>query len=211
MRNESRYINRNNNSKSIRLLVIIPVNPTDGDEGPFPVSPFDRRMLLSTTQVDEILCAGGPYSVDGAETKKYVTPLIVDKAIWGESNGYDAIIINCMVDPGAREAQRQVKIPVVSLGRAATALATVIGDHPARIYPNEIPVNKLADNEELTLKLLREYANRQIQSRGADVITLNCGYLGGAAHRLQSEIGVPVIPTIDVGLRFAEMIALLEI
>jgi Asp/Glu/hydantoin racemase len=86
-----------------------------------------------------------------------------------------------------------------------------MGDHPARIYPNEIPVNKLADNEAFTFKLLREYANRQIQSRGADTITFNCSYLGGAAHRLQCEIGVPVIPTIDVGLRLAEMIALLDI
>jgi Asp/Glu/hydantoin racemase len=211
MRHESRYINRKNIAQGIRLLVITPVHPEDGDEGPFPTSPFDRRMLLSTTQVDEILCAHAPHQISDAKDIKQVTPMILEKALWGESSGYDAIIINCMLDPGVSEARGRVKIPVVGIGRAATALASVIGERPARIYPYQIPVNQLANNEALTLKHLQEYANQQIQSRGVDVITFNCSYLGGASHRLQSKIGVPVIPTIDVGLRLAEMIALLEI
>jgi allantoin racemase len=211
MRHEKRYFNRNIMKSDVRLLVITPVHPQNGDEGPYPVSDLDRRLLLLTTQVDEILCAGAPAQIYSTEAIKMVTPMVVNKAQWGESKGYDAIVINCMVDPGAREAQDYVKIPVIGIGRAATALASVVGDRSEFIYPHEIPVTQLTSDKAFTLKRLREYANQHIQFRGADVITLGCTYLGGASQHLQSEIGVPVIPTIDVGLRFAELIVLLNI
>ncbi|MGI9524468.1 MAG: aspartate/glutamate racemase family protein [Hyphomicrobiaceae bacterium] len=195
----------------VRLLVITPVAPEDGQEGPFPVNARERQYLLPETQVDEVLCNAGPSCIVSADQFQQVVPLIVQKAQWGEANGYDAIVINCMIDPGLEETRRALRIPVVGAGRAAYSLANVLGNRPARIYPSGIPVNSLTHDEHDTIERLRFAAEHQISERGADVVVFTCSYLGGAASRLQNEVGIPVMTTIDIALRTAELIVLLGV
>jgi allantoin racemase len=133
------------------------------------------------------------------------------KARWAETNGYDAIVVNCMVDPGLVDLRRAVSIPVIGAGRAAFALASVLGDRPMSIFPGRIRVNALAENEAHTLEELTSIGRRCVATRGADAITLGCSYLGGAAGHVQDKIGVPVIATIEVALKLAELIACLGI
>mgnify|MGYP001825074185 CR=1 FL=1 len=210
MIHQDRYIQRTSSRKvkGISLLVISPIDPADGDEGPFPVTSGERDILLPTTQVDEMLCKGAPAPISGARSVQKVIPLIAKKASWGEANGYDAIIVNCMVDPGVREVQRELKIPVIGAGRAATGLATTLGDHPVRAFPNSVHVNELASKKEQALEEIQAVTMQQIKTRGVDSVVFNCVYLGGAAGYLQERIGVPVMPTTEVALRTAETIVL---
>lgn len=208
MRHQDRYIRPRAapGTNAVRLLVITPISPRDGDEGPFPLDPSDRRLLLPSTRVDEVLCKDAPVQITGEREVRRATPLMLAKARWAEANGYDAIVVNCMVDPGVPELRRAVSIPVIGAGRAAFALASVLADRPMSIYPGRIHVNALAENEEHTLQELSSIARRHVTTRGADAITLGCAYLGGAAGRLQDAIGVPVIATIEVALKVAELI-----
>jgi len=209
MRHQHRYIQRPvmPGERGVRLLVITPVSPEDGAEGPFPLDSPERSFLLPTTQVDEILCKGSPVAISGEREVQRVTPLILAKACWAEASGYDAIVVNCMVDPGVPELRRTVSIPVIGAGRAAVAVASVLADRPLSIFPGRIRVNALAEDEAYTLKELMSIGRRHVATRGADALTLGCSYLGGAAMRLQDEVGVPVIPTIEVALKIAELIA----
>ena len=50
-----------------------------------------------------------------------------------------------------------------------------------------------------------------ITKRGVDVLIPNCGYIGGLAHRLQTEVGVPVLPNLDIGIKMAELLATLNV
>lgn len=213
MIHQDRYIQRIPSRKpnGVRLLVISPIDPVDGKEGPFPVTSEERDFLLPQTEVDEVLCKGAPVPICGEKSFQKVIPMIVEKAKWGESNGYDAVVINCMVDPGVREVRRELKIPVIGAGRAATGLAATVGERPFRIFPNSVRVNDLASRSEQSLRELQAVSLRQVQTRGVDVLVFNCAYLGGASNYIQDKIGVPVMATTEIALRTAETIVLLGI
>ena len=193
------------------MLVISPIDPVDGMEGPFPVTSRERDNLLPQTEVDEVLCKGAPVPICGEQAIQKVIPMIAEKARWGELNGYDAVVINCMVDPGVRQISQELKIPVIGAGRAARGLASTVGDRPTTVFPNSVHVNELSSREEQTLEELQTVSQRQIKTRGVDAVVLNCAYLGGAAGPLQDRIGVPVMPTTEIALRTAETIVLLGI
>lgn len=91
------------------MLVISPIDPVDGIEGPFPVTSRERDNLLPQTEVDEVLCKGAPVPICGEQAVQKVIPMIAEKARWGELNGYDAVVINCMVDPGVRQISQELK------------------------------------------------------------------------------------------------------
>lgn len=213
MIHQERYIQRSARQPldRVRLLVISPVDPADGNEGPFPVTSGERDLLLPQTEVDEVLCRGAPVPISGPRAVQKVIPMIAEKARWGEANGYNAVIINCMVDPGVTEVRQEVGIPVIGAGRAADGLATTLGDRPVRAFPNSVHVNELASRQDDALQEIESVTTRQIRTRGVDSVVFNCAYLGGAAGYLQEKIGVPVMPTTEIALRTAETIVLLGI
>jgi len=203
------YVGKLNLKQSVKLLLLYPVTPDDGNEGPFPSAP--QRYLLPTTRVDEIYCLGAPRTIPNATACKKATPYVVAKSQWAEAQGYDAVVVNCMLDPGVTEAKRVVDIPVVGLREATRAIASLVGENPAHIYPNGISPRELADDEERTILELLRKGRWQISMRGADVLIPNCAYLGGLAQRLQKELGVAVLANRHIGLRFGELLATFRI
>ena len=199
------YIGKLKIRQSVKLLLLTPISPKDGNEGPFPLIPR-REHLLPSTNVDEMYCKGAP-----RVASKEVAPMVVAKSRWAESQGYDAVVVNCMLDPGVSQAKRAVQIPVVGIREASLAVASLVGRHPDTIYPHKIPVLELAADEENTVHELVKKGQGLISRRGTDVIIPGCGYLGELSQRLQAELSVPVLANIDVGLRVAESLAVLGV
>lgn len=191
--------------QSVKLLLLTPISPKDGNEGPFPLVPR-REHLLPSTKVDEMYCKGAP-----RVAAKEVAPMVVAKSKWAESQGYDAVVVNCMLDPGVAQAKRAVQIPVVGIREASRAVASLVGRYPGIIYPYQIPVLELAADEEKTFRELVKQGQWSIAKRGTDVIIPGCGYLGELSQRLQAELSVPVLANIDIGLRVAESLAVLGV
>lgn len=213
MIHQERYIARNppRPGGRVRILVISPSEPESGEEGPFPLTSSERAFLLPETQVDEVLCKGAPAEISSERAVARVTPLLVEKALWGESAGYDAIVINCMVDPGVPEIREKAGIPVIGAGRAASGVAATLGDIPDRIFPNTVRVNELATRQDDSVREIVDEARKRVRSRGVDAFVLNCAYLGGASTLVQEKVGVPVMPTTEIALRVAETIVLLGV
>jgi allantoin racemase len=203
------YLGSLNFKSNIRLLVLHPISPGNGNEGPFHLPEYD--YLLKTTAVDEVYCAGAPRAIQGPADSEKAVPFIVEKARWADSQGYDAIIINCMLDPGVTATKNSVSIPVVGVREATRAIASLVGKSPAHIYPQNIPVLDLSRDEEKTVSELVNMGRKQISENGADVIIPNCGYLGGLAQRLQTELGVPVLANLDIALRLGELLAIFDV
>lgn len=198
-----------NLKQSVKLLLLHPTSPDDGNEGPFPSG--RKRYLLPTTRVDEIYCLGAPTTIPDATACKKATPFVLEKSQWAEAQGYDAVVVNCMLDPGVHEAKRVVDIPVVGLREATRAIASLVGEKPAHIYPAGLSPLKLADAEEKAILELLRKGRWQVSMRGADVLIPNCAYLGGLAQRLQDELGVPVLANRHIGLRCGELLATFRI
>lgn len=168
----------------------------------------DLPYLGASTRVDMCWLEGAPHQYERWVDESRAAPKVVAKAKWAEAQGYDAMVVSCMVDPGVAEARRVVRMPVIGLGAATRAIAGLIGRSPATFYPAPIPVVALASEPERTYARSVEAARYCIRRGGADVLVAECAHLGRLAHRLQEDLGVPVLPNEDVGLRVAETIAI---
>lgn len=192
---------------SVRILLLTPTPPHDGgDVGPRTLS--ERPYLLPSTQVDVAFCADAPESYHTAEDVKRAIPLVVERATWAEAQGYDAMLVGCMSDPGVLEASRAVRMPVVGLGQATQLLAQLLGRRPEVIYPAGKLVTELQGDPIGTYQELVDAGQQKIRTHGSEVLIPECAYLGRLGPRLQVDLGVPVIPNEDIGLKATEMLAI---
>jgi allantoin racemase len=93
---------------------------------------------------------------------------------------------------------------VVGPGEAARAIASILGDRVASIYPRGITVLELKKDPEKTYRVLLEDAKRAI-GEGAQVLILGCTGLTGYAKRLQEELEVPVLEGEGLALSLAQL------
>jgi len=150
---------------------------------------IDRGPSSIECQFDEVLCA----------------PYVVGRCIEAEAQGIDAVIIDCMGDPGLGAAREAVSIPVLGPGEASMLIAVMLGhrygivtimdrirpiieDH-ARVYGTydrlacvrsiDVPVLDIDENEGKVVDALITQSTGAILEDKADVIILGCtGFLG---------------------------------
>ncbi|MFC1814640.1 aspartate/glutamate racemase family protein [Thermodesulfobacteriota bacterium] len=162
-----------------------------------------------------------------------VTPALVKKIIEAEHSGFDAVVQSNTFEPGVEAGRLAVRIPVVGLLRSSCHFAACLCDRFAFIVPLEshIPyVNRIMatyrmshfvtsirtvdvyeDDMSKYHKRILERAidiGRELVAGGAQAIIP----LGGLLFpyevdpkEVEPEIGVPVINTKAVGIRFAEL------
>jgi len=162
------------------------------------------------------------------------TPAIIRKIVWAEKNGYDAVVQSNTFDPGVEAARQTVRIPVIGIFRTALHMATVLSNSIAIIVPLEDHIAYAWQivrsygmqgfvKDIAAVGLYDETAEKRIDAifaRAAEVMrtivkTSSAGCiipLGGAViptlvspKDLEREVGVPVLNTKAIGIRFAEM------
>jgi allantoin racemase len=185
------------------------------------VKPFRRDDLLIT----HTLIEHGPASIESEFDEALSIPGILRKAIDAQERGANAIIIDCMGDPGLHACREAVTIPVIGPCQVAMHTAAMLGhrfafvtvldrlralvgklvasyglqDAYASFRAIDIPVLSLGhDMQALTTALAREAA-AAVKQDGADAIVLGCtgffGCAGAMRERLLAE-GCDV-PVID--------------
>lgn len=159
---------------------------------------------LSITQS---LIASGPVSIECEFDEAMSVPGIVAEALAAERSGADAILIDCMGDPGLKAAREVVSIPVFGPSETSMHLAAMLGhkysivtvldsvvpmlENLAKVYGTSeklasvrvinIPVLELeAAPERLTDELVKA-SLAAVEEDGAHAIVLGCtGFLGCA-------------------------------
>ena len=164
-----------------------------------------ENYVRPNTEVDFIFLDYGPASIESRYDDVMAAPFVVKKAEWAEKNGYDAIVVSCMMDPGVQAAKEALDIPVLGPGEAARQIAPILGDKIARIYPRGLTVLELIEDPEKTYRVLLENAKKAIEEDGAKVLILGCTGLTGMANRLQKELGVPVLEGEGLALALAQL------
>lgn len=203
-----------------RIELITPII-TEGIRTLDEVRPFERPDLTITHS----LIQQGPASIECEFDEAISVPDTIRKAIDAERRGANAIIIDCMGDPGLHACREAVTIPVVGPSQTAMHVASMLGHRFSFItvldrlramvgklvagygleatYASfravDIPVLSIAhDLSGLTAALSRE-AIAAVKEDGADAIVLGCtGFLGcaGAMRQTLIEAGCDV-PVID--------------
>ena len=119
------------------------------------------ETIISVSILDERV----PLNADPSDS--FILPEILEKIVESENNGMDAIIVDCMEDPGVEEGRRLVKIPVIGPGHAAMNMAVVLGHKFSILYPMEQLV--------FIHQLIHKY---QLSSMLASIKFLPCGLEG---------------------------------
>lgn len=150
----------------------------------------------------------GPPSIECEYDEALAVPDTIVRAIEAERDGADAIIIDCMGDPGLKPAREVVRIPVLGPGETSMHLAAMLGQkfsvvtvlnsvrpmlvNQAKVYGVyeklasvlvvDIPVLELEQRLAEVQQALAAKALDAVERDGADVIVLGCtGFLGCAA------------------------------
>jgi allantoin racemase len=185
------------------------------------VQPFMRPDLTIT----QSLIKQGPASIESEFDEAICIPDTIRRAIDVEREGADAIIIDCMGDPGLQACREVVSIPVVGPSQAAMHVASMLGHRFSFItvldrlramidkivagyglnqtYASfravDIPVLSIGiDFGALQTALARE-AVAAVKQDAADVIILGCtGFLGCAGGMRKELLAAGLdVPVID--------------
>jgi len=159
----------------------------------------------------------GPASVECEFDEALSLPDTIKKCIEAEKDGADAIVIDCMGDPGLKASREVVSIPVLGPMETSVHMAAMLGQNfsivtvvdgvvplinnlvkvyglsekLASVRVIDLPVLEIEKEIERTKELLARESLLAVQKDGADVIIFGCtGFLGCAEsieHSLKDQ------------------------
>jgi len=195
----------------MHIRIINPVITTTWEES-------TRRTYTDATrpgtQVSVVSLDWGTASIECHRDDALAVPDILTKVLQAEREGVDAVIIDCMDDPGLYAARELVSIPVVGPAEASMHLAAILGhrfsvlttlerdismveDLVARynlsaklasVHALNIPVLALSDDGEATLRILIEVSEQAVREDDAHIIIPGCTGLAGLASQIQAGL-----------------------
>lgn len=187
----------------MKICLIVPIISKEFIEKKDRAKRFGK-YVRPDTEVDVVFIDYGPSSIESRYDDVMAAPFVVKKAEWAEKNGYDAVAVSCMMDPGVKAAKEALDIPVVGPKETANQLAKILGDKVATIYPRGITVLELSQEPSKTYEVLLENSKTALDG-GAQVLILGCTGLTGFGKRLQDELGVPVLEGEGLALALAQL------
>lgn len=189
-----------------------------------------RRLAMSTDEVQLVVVniPHGPDSMESAYDEAIAAPYILQQVVSAETEGCDAVVIDCAADPALRAAREISELPVVPAGEASyhaammvagkfsviTVLPTTaneISDHlkmygfssrVASVRSANVPVLALEDEQEAEEPLYAA-ARKAIDEDGAQAIVLGCTGMMAMRDSLEKRLGVPVIEPYLAAIQFA--------
>ena len=231
----------------MRILIVLPGSEVHYPPGSLAKALESRRGVLPElvrpdTVVDVGLLPPGSPSVrvpglHGGMVALLDGPMAA-RARQAEADGYDAVVVYGMFDPGEAAARRAVRIPVVGTGRAGLLLAAALGSRigglvyesslleAARELPGryqleryaagvravEIPPTEMPARAAEVRRRMIALSRELVEQDGAEVVLpLGLSMLPSIvqADELSAEIGVPVVDGLRAAVRLAESLVLL--
>jgi allantoin racemase len=180
-------------------------------------------------EVEVVFLDRGPASIESEFEEAMAVPDTIAKAVLAEDGGADAVVIDCMLDPGLDAVREKVKIPVIGPAQTSMHLAAMLGDRfsiitvverlvapfrkRARLYgvidrlasvrSIDVSVLELESDRGATIQPLIKEALAAIEVDGADVLIFGCTGMSGMAAAVQEGLqanGHADIPVIDPGI-----------
>jgi allantoin racemase len=185
------------------------------------------------TEISVTLLEKGPASIESRYDETVAVPEIVRQAVEAEDDGVDAVIIDCMADPGLVAAREMVSIPVIGPAETAMHIASMLGhkfsvitvldqlaplfdqhavtaglaERLASVRAVNIPVLELGDTQRVVESLVEQSA-KAVREDGAHVIVFGCTGMIGLAGEVEKglvEQGIVGVPVIDPGILAVKM------
>jgi allantoin racemase len=194
---------------AIRIRVVTPIT-TEGFRTPADAAPLESDdVKVSFVNIDT-----GPASIECDYEIMLAQPGTIAKIVEAERQGADAVVIDCMGDPGLFGARECVSIPVLGPMQTAMGVAAMMGHKfsvvtvLSRILPMietqaavygmtsklasarsiEIPVLELEKDLAATKRALIAEARKAVVEDGADYIIFGCTGMLGCAEAVHEGL-----------------------
>jgi allantoin racemase len=192
------------------------------------VRPKYAAAARPDTEISVVGLDRSPASLESDYEDALAVPDILAKVGAAEAEGMDAIIIDCMADPGLAPARELAFIPVIGAAQTAMHLAVILAhrfsvmtvlerDIPriyrlARLYglesnlasvrPVNIPVLELDRNREQLMGALVEQSVKAVLDDGAHIIVFGCTGMSGLAKEVEQALAEQgyAVPVVDPSL-----------
>jgi len=219
----------------IRILVITPVTKSDNEKTKL----YYSRFADVNTEIDVYKIERGPETIESYTDEAYAQPFVIELAISKvNEGGYNAIIVDCFLDPAVDALMEVLNIPVIGPGRTSINFAALISRNITILVPVEnlvTPVKKLAKEWKNNLmetvkvkslgipvaeihtseKYIIEHISTQVQEfEDSDCLIFGCTGFAEVAEALKMVLkarGITVINPVEVSVKYAEMMAKLNI
>jgi allantoin racemase len=208
------------NKASVHVRIVTPITTSDFRD-PYAIEALAAPgLIVSASQISK-----GPGSIESEYEAALAAPDTVRLIVEAEREGVDAVIIDCMGDPGMRAARECVSIPVLGPCQTAMHLAGMLGhrfsvitvlgrlrpsfentatlnglmNHMASCRAVEIPVLDLEKDIHATREALIDEAQKAVERDGAEAVIFGCTGLLGSAGAVRTGLlarGID-IPVID--------------
>jgi len=190
-----------------------------------------QKALAPGTEIRIVAPSKCPPSTEGEVDEILAAPQILSEVIKAKEEGFNAITIDCTLEPGLRAAKQVSSIPVVGAGEAALSLALILGERFSIIMPSPESINLMIsrvrqmglwervasvrsidvhvldlEDQTQTLTAVAQEARIAIDKDGAEVIVLGCTVMGPIADELCSRLGVPVVEPGTAAIKLAEVL-----
>jgi allantoin racemase len=179
----------------------------------------------SETEISVTLLDKGPASIESRYEETIALPNIVRKIVEAEKDGVDAVIVDCMAEPGVQAAREVVSIPVIGTAETAMRVASMLGHRFSvitvldRAIPRferhgprtglskqiaslravNIPVLEMDSTERLVEALIEQSA-LAVREDGAHVIVFGCTGMAGLSEAVKNglaALGISDVPVVD--------------
>jgi allantoin racemase len=187
---------------------------------------FARSLGDISTEVDLVQLQRGPASIECEFEHAIAVPDTLRLIVEAEREGIDAVVVDCMADPGVRPGRELVRIPVLGPAETSMHVACLLGHRfsivatEARSMPEfenqarvaglserlasvrwvDIPVLDLAADPQALLAALVDESVAAIEADGAHVIVFGCTGMLGFADDVRDGLaarGYPGVPVLD--------------
>lgn len=205
----------------MKIRVITPITSPDVScAGDF------QALTEAGCEISHTNLSTGPESIESEYEVAFALPGTIAAAVEAETDGIDAVVIDCMCDPALAAAREAVGIPVVGAAQASYHVAAMLADrfsvlvvaereipmfeNNAKIYGLEsklgsirsidIPVLDLAANLETVVSALLGEALAAVERDRASAIVLGCTGMKQCAEKLGERLqehGCDDIPVIE--------------
>jgi allantoin racemase len=205
-----------------RIRVIIPVV---GEHWIAPVQEAYGLAGRPGTEISAVAIDRGPTSIESARDEVLAIPTVLSRVRAAEAEGVDAVVLDCMADPGLDPARELASIPIIGPAQVAMHLAAMLAQRfsvitvleqgiprvhrqilsyglagrVASVRAINIPVLEMGEDRERVIQAMIEESAKAVHEDGAHIIVPGCTEMIGMAPVVQkglAERGCEV-PVID--------------
>jgi allantoin racemase len=184
-----------------------------------------ESLQSNDLRVSQTLIDIGPASIESEFDEAFSVPGLLARAIEAEQEGVDALVIDCMGDPGLKPAREILSIPVLGPSETCMHVAAMlarrfslitvlesvrpmisnlaktygVSESMASIRVVNIPVLEIGADLALLKAALAHQAAEAVEHDGADAIVLGCTGFFGCAEFIAADLAARglSVPVID--------------